>query len=223
MEKTPTITATMSPTDSSICGGVQPPSSTNKSNCADVDPLSTETCTSKKSGTIIPDDTWNTQVILAALESMPRPNPTFVARSIKHYPPTCAPACTPLSPHSVPRTPSISPMTPQGAFESASRNSPHLKPHTTAQINPPSVGSASAPKVERPKSRKPPPVADIEHVGPVFPKYRAVLVRESRPYIHAVCGAGFRHPDDVKSHHVGRAARKTAGCRGKQNGEDIPW
>lgn len=30
------------------------------------------------------------------------------------------------------------------------------------------------------------------------------MSRDSRPYIHANCGARFSHPDDVKSHHKAR-------------------
>ncbi|KAI7005352.1 hypothetical protein KC318_g10525 [Hortaea werneckii] len=51
----------------------------------------------------------------------------------------------------------------------------------------------------------------VPHVGPVFPSRRAVLARDSRPYIHSVCGRGFKHVDDVKSHHFGNAS-KMVGC-----------
>jgi len=223
LNKTVTISVAMPQTDSPSYDRVRSSSLTNESSCTDTGLPSAKTYDPKKSGTIVPDSTWNTQAVLAALENMPRPNPTFVARSIKHYPPMCAPAFTPLSPPPVPGTPSVSPMTPQGAFENTLSKSPYFEPQTTVSTNPPFVHSPSASKAQRPQSRKPPPVADIEHVGPVFPTKRAVLMRQSRPYVHAVCGAAFLHPGDVKLHHVGRPTRKVAGCRGKQNGEEIPW
>ncbi|KAI7533485.1 kinase-like protein, partial [Hortaea werneckii] len=55
------------------------------------------------------------------------------------------------------------------------------------------------------------PADQVPHVGPVFPSRRAVLARDSRPYIHSICGRGFKHVDDVKSHHFGSAS-KMVGC-----------
>ncbi|KAI7668306.1 hypothetical protein KC319_g6431 [Hortaea werneckii] len=55
------------------------------------------------------------------------------------------------------------------------------------------------------------PADSVPHVGPVFPSRRAIFARDSRPYIHSICGQGFKHMDDVKSHHYGSASR-TVGC-----------
>ena len=55
------------------------------------------------------------------------------------------------------------------------------------------------------------PADQVSHVGPVFPSRRAILARESRPYIHSVCGHAFKHVEDVKSHHFGNAS-KVVGC-----------
>ncbi|GAB1730016.1 hypothetical protein NU195Hw_g3440t1 [Hortaea werneckii] len=55
------------------------------------------------------------------------------------------------------------------------------------------------------------PADSVPHVGPVFPSRRAMFARDSRPYIHSICGQGFKHMDDVKSHHYGSASR-TVGC-----------
>ncbi|KAI7242843.1 hypothetical protein KC343_g6456 [Hortaea werneckii] len=55
------------------------------------------------------------------------------------------------------------------------------------------------------------PVDSVPHVGPVFPSRRAMFARDSRPYIHSICGQGFKHMDDVKSHHYGSASR-AVGC-----------
>ncbi|KAI7215089.1 kinase-like protein [Hortaea werneckii] len=55
------------------------------------------------------------------------------------------------------------------------------------------------------------PADQVPHVGPVFPSRRAILARDSRPYIHSICGRGFKHVDDVKSHHFGNAS-KMVGC-----------
>lgn len=41
----------------------------------------------------------------------------------------------------------------------------------------------------------------VPHVGPVYPTRRAILSRASYPYIHAACGEGSKHPQDVKGHH----------------------
>ncbi|KAI7364126.1 hypothetical protein KC336_g21510, partial [Hortaea werneckii] len=51
------------------------------------------------------------------------------------------------------------------------------------------------------------PATQVPHVGPVFPSRRAVFARDSRPYIHSICGRGFKHMDDVKSHHYGNASK----------------
>lgn len=51
---------------------------------------------------------------------------------------------------------------------------------------------------------------DVVHFGPVFPNRRAVLSRSTKPYIHAACGQGFAHPQDVKTHEY--KAKRGAGC-----------
>ncbi|KAI6899719.1 hypothetical protein KC318_g8396 [Hortaea werneckii] len=55
------------------------------------------------------------------------------------------------------------------------------------------------------------PADQVPHVGPIFSSRRAILARDSRPYIHSICGRGFKHVDDVKSHHYGSAS-KMVGC-----------
>ena len=64
------------------------------------------------------------------------------------------------------------------------------------------------------------PAAEVPHIGPVYPTRRAVLARTDKPYIHALCGLGFMHPQDVKHHHASGGAR-SSGCpamRGKKGG-----
>lgn len=46
--------------------------------------------------------------------------------------------------------------------------------------------------------------SEIPHFGPVFPTRRAILGRDSRPYIHAHCGKRFVHPQEVVQHHMGK-------------------
>ncbi|GAB1737034.1 hypothetical protein NU219Hw_g396t1 [Hortaea werneckii] len=55
------------------------------------------------------------------------------------------------------------------------------------------------------------PADQVPHVGPIFPSRRAILARDSRPYIHSICGHAFKHVEDVKSHHYGNAS-KMVGC-----------
>ncbi|CAK4032539.1 Hypothetical predicted protein [Lecanosticta acicola] len=59
--------------------------------------------------------------------------------------------------------------------------------------------------------------SEVTHFGPVYPTRRAVLARESRPYIHFACGNGFNHPDDVKAHH------KKSGCVGDSKDNEEGW
>ncbi|KAK6432032.1 hypothetical protein LTR95_011804 [Oleoguttula sp. CCFEE 5521] len=40
--------------------------------------------------------------------------------------------------------------------------------------------------------------------GRIYPTRRAILSRPSKPYTHALCGATFVHPSDVRSHHSGK-------------------
>lgn len=54
--------------------------------------------------------------------------------------------------------------------------------------------------------------ADFDHFGH-FPTRRAVISRDSRPYVHLACGKGFSHPMDVKDHHLHIGGGK--GCNGK--------
>ncbi|KAI7499172.1 kinase-like protein [Hortaea werneckii] len=74
------------------------------------------------------------------------------------------------------------------------------------------------------------PATSVPHVGPIFPSRRAIFARDSRPYIHSICGRGFKHMDDVKSHHYGSASKKV-GCpviraavaeRGRKVIDDFP-
>lgn len=67
------------------------------------------------------------------------------------------------------------------------------------------------PKVGKLKRLSALPSAQVPHFGPVYPTRRAVLAREDRPYIHGICGQGFKHPEDVKTHHMG-SGRKHIGC-----------
>ncbi|KAK4543232.1 hypothetical protein LTR36_005782 [Oleoguttula mirabilis] len=55
------------------------------------------------------------------------------------------------------------------------------------------------------------PATEVPHVGPIYPSRRAVLSRHDKPYIHALCGLGFNHPQDVKGHHLGSGG-KTSNC-----------
>ncbi|KAK4503360.1 hypothetical protein PRZ48_004275 [Zasmidium cellare] len=52
--------------------------------------------------------------------------------------------------------------------------------------------------------------AEISHYGPVYKDRRSVFARGNKPYIHAACGQGFAHPQDVKSHE--KKSRGGAGC-----------
>ena len=54
------------------------------------------------------------------------------------------------------------------------------------------------------------PASQITHFGPVYPTRRAVLNRDSRPYIHLACGSRFSHPSDVKAH--ARKGNQARGC-----------
>lgn len=59
--------------------------------------------------------------------------------------------------------------------------------------------------------RKRDPADTVAHVGPIFYTKRAVFARESKPYVHAICGRRYKHPDDVKGHHSGYGRR--LGCK----------
>ncbi|KAK5126056.1 hypothetical protein LTR85_011411 [Meristemomyces frigidus] len=48
---------------------------------------------------------------------------------------------------------------------------------------------------------------EVPHVGPIYKTRHAVLARADKPYIHALCGMGFTHPQDVKFHHSGGAGK----------------
>ena len=69
---------------------------------------------------------------------------------------------------------------------------------------------------------------EIPHIGPVYPSRRAVLAREDKLYICALCGEGFKHPADVRAHFSSPrgGGGRGAGCwerNGKPTGEAARW
>ncbi|KAK5675594.1 hypothetical protein LTS10_011694 [Elasticomyces elasticus] len=61
-------------------------------------------------------------------------------------------------------------------------------------------GSKLKPK-RKPNSASTTHASEIPHFGPIYPTRRAVLARKNRPYVHASCGQGLTHPQDVRGHH----------------------
>ncbi|KXT05162.1 hypothetical protein AC578_8343 [Pseudocercospora eumusae] len=61
----------------------------------------------------------------------------------------------------------------------------------------------------------------VDHVGPLFKTRRAVLARDSKPYIHAFCGFRFSHPVDVKTHH--RKAKTCVNAAGESKRPEVEW
>ncbi|KAK4948939.1 hypothetical protein LTR10_012312 [Elasticomyces elasticus] len=75
-------------------------------------------------------------------------------------------------------------------------------------------GSKLKPK-RKPNSASTTHASEIPHFGPIYPTRRAVLARKNRPYVHASCGQGLTHPQDVRGHHKHCSAVK------KVNGVEI--
>lgn len=70
------------------------------------------------------------------------------------------------------------------------------------------------------QSLQPPSASEISYVGPIYATKRDVLARDSRPYIHDLCGQHFRHPEDIKAHHAGKSGKP--GCARKKN-KHLAW
>ncbi|KAL1306176.1 hypothetical protein AAFC00_004278 [Neodothiora populina] len=65
--------------------------------------------------------------------------------------------------------------------------------------------------------------SNITHVGPIYPTRRAILSRPNKPYIHALCGAGFSHPEDVRMHHSRTCPRRVRDGANLTQGQDSSW
>lgn len=95
-----------------------------------------------------------------------------------------------------------------------------VKTRRTKQPTPPNTSSPtpSPPKTkDQPTSL--PSASSILHLGPIYPTRRSILSRASKPYLHALCGVRFMHPQDVQRHHNGQGGRP--GCwekSGKEKG-----
>lgn len=67
--------------------------------------------------------------------------------------------------------------------------------------------------------------SSITYVSPIYTSKRAILARQNtKPYIHALCGARFGFPLEVQRHHNGQSGRD--GCwakNGKPTGEGSEW
>lgn len=83
------------------------------------------------------------------------------------------------------------------------------------------AATTRTPPAIKPGQKRALPASQVPHVGPIFATRREVLARRDKPYIHAICGQGFHHPQDVKLHHFGNGV-KTKSCparKGAGNGE----
>ena len=66
-----------------------------------------------------------------------------------------------------------------------------------------------------------PPASSIPHLGPIYRDKRTIFSRSTKPYIHALCGQHFGHPNEVLRHHNGQGGRP--GCwekKGKPKDEE---
>lgn len=110
-------------------------------------------------------------------------------------------------------------------------------PQVTSETSPETLLSTSHPTFPSKQASTPttlptvkketpnPSASSVPHLGPIYPTTRAILARPTtKPYIHALCGQGFSHPQEIQRHHYGQSGRP--GCwekHGKPAGEQGQW
>lgn len=85
------------------------------------------------------------------------------------------------------------------------------------------VSNESDETEDKSKAARFPPASSVPHVGPVFSDSKAIIYRDSKPYIHGICGRGFAHPANVRHHHEGLGGGTRKGCKGTGRDKRLAW